>query len=72
MDRRRRDFEVTLEVSLRRWTTIRFRVRVEEGEVLALQVRELSHLFVTSDRQPLLRPLKALGWAPACQGSFCI
>ena len=46
MNRGRRDFEVALEVRLCRWSTIHFRVRVDEGEILALQARELGHAFV--------------------------
>lgn len=50
MNRGRRDFEVALEVRLCRWPTIHFRVRVDEGKILALQTRELGHLFVMSRR----------------------
>jgi hypothetical protein len=46
MNRGRRDFEVALEVNLCGWSTIHFRVRIDEGEILALQARELGHAFV--------------------------
>ncbi len=57
VDRGRRDFEVAQEVSLRRWTTAHFRVRVDESEILALQVCEAWHSFVISSR-------------PACASRF--
>lgn len=54
VNHRRRDLEVALEVSLCRWTTVHFRVRVDECEILALQVREVGHRHVIS------RPVNAL------------
>jgi hypothetical protein len=53
MNSGRRDFEVALEVSLCRWTTVHFRVRVEEGEILALQVCEVGHPRSTYRSKPL-------------------
>ena len=54
MNRGRRDFEVALEVRLCRRPTIHFRVRIDEGEILALQARELGHPFMMSRRQQIL------------------
>ena len=50
MNRGRRDVEVTLEVSFCRGPTIHFRIGIDEGEILALQTRELGHPFMMSRR----------------------
>jgi hypothetical protein len=80
----RSDFEVALEVSLCRWTTIHFRVRVEESKILTLQVRELGHHFVTSRRptpqkvsggtarQGGVRPLDRRSWALRLQKDIVV
>jgi len=67
MNRGRRNVEVALEVRLCRWPTIHFRVRVDEGEILALQTRELRHPFMMS-RRPTASPMsgsspvRSIGW----------
>ena len=53
MNRGRRDLEVALEVSLRRWTTGHFCVRIEKSEILTLQVREGRHPYLTPRRPTL-------------------
>jgi len=51
VNRGRRDFEIALEVGLSRWPTVDFRVRIEESEILTLQVREVWHPYLIL-RQP--------------------
>jgi len=74
VDRGWSDFKVALEVGLRRWTTVDFRVGIEESQILTLQVREVRHPYLLL-RQPTRirlsgrRPLPAAGGEPVARRS---